>query len=113
MNYETLLQSWNVLYRVPDYSVCSVNKTGYCWKNRSHTFLEFAHIQSAQSSDGSVHQKIPRPIQESGKIQILPILNITYYRVLHAKSPMALFSMFIYIMHGTFAIPECETDIQV
>ncbi len=41
-------------------------------------------------------------------------------RICHAKSPMALFSMFMYIMHGTFAIPECEstlhknlTDIQV
>ena len=32
-------------------------------------------------------------------------------RICHAKSPMALFSMFIYIMHGTFAIPECESTL--
>ncbi len=29
----------------------------------------------------------------------------TIVRMCHAKSPMALFSMFMYIMHGTFAIP--------
>ena len=32
-------------------------------------------------------------------------------RMCHAKSPMALFSMFMYIMHGTFAIPECESTL--
>ncbi len=32
-------------------------------------------------------------------------------RVCHAKSPKALFSMFIYIMHGTLAIPECESTL--
>ena len=34
------------------------------------------------------------------------LLQIVINRVRHAKSPMALFSMFIYIMHGTLAIPE-------
>ncbi len=28
-----------------------------------------------------------------------------------AKSPIALFSMFMYIMHGTFAIPECKSTL--
>ncbi len=32
-------------------------------------------------------------------------------RVRHAKSPKALFSMFIYIMHRTFAIRECESTL--
>ena len=33
------------------------------------------------------------------------------HRMCHAKSPMALFSVFMYIMQGTFAIPECEIKI--
>ncbi len=39
------------------------------------------------------------------------VVQLVVHRVRHAKSPMALFSLFIYIMQGTFAIPECESTL--
>ncbi len=38
-------------------------------------------------------------------------VEVVILRVRHAKSPMALFSMFIYIMHRTFAIPDSESTL--
>ncbi len=32
-------------------------------------------------------------------------------RMYHTKSPIAVFSMFTYIMQGTIAIPECESTL--